>query len=205
MEEKNIEAQKTEVQSKSKIANIYEWLDIFVSSILIVVLLFTFVFRIVSISGDSMNDTLIDGERVIITNMFYTPKKGDIVVLSRNMDNSISDEVYKQPIIKRVIATAGQTVNIDFESGQVYVDGLLQDEPYIKNYVLNHYSTTNEYDVKFPLTVKENCIFVLGDNRRVSLDSRSSQIGEDGQINVKYVLGHTICRIYPFNKIGAVK
>jgi signal peptidase I len=188
---------------KNFIRDCFEWLDVIIISVLAVVLLFTFIFRIVSIDGDSMNDTLIDGERVIISNLFYTPKRGDIVVISRNTDNRI-DRDSEEPIIKRVIATEGQLVDIDFTTGKVYVDGQLLDEPYIKDYAIEQYSTVDSYGVQFPLRVEENCVFVMGDNRRESLDSRSPQIGNNGQINTKYILGRAILRVYPFNKIGAL-
>ena len=183
---------------KSFIFSIFEWLDVVVASVVVVVILFTFVFRIVKIDGDSMNNTLIDGERVIITDMFYTPKRGDVVVISRNTENSSVVGSYKEPIIKRVIATEGDIVDIDFLSGIVYVNNVALNEPYIKE------PTYRMGDVKFPLVVKENCIFVLGDNRNDSKDSRSSEIGEDGQVDVKYVLGHAILRVFPLNKFGGI-
>ena len=180
----------------------FEWLDIIISSVLVVVLVFTFLFRIVSIDGDSMENTLINNERVVISNLFYTPKNGDIVVISRNTDNTLSNAANKPPIIKRVIAVEGQTV--DIKDGYVYVDGVKLVEPYTKNYEFDPASTTDLYDVKFPLTVEKDCIFVLGDNRHESLDSRSSAIGQNGQINKKYVLGKALFRVFPFNKLGGI-
>ena len=183
---------------KNRLADVFEWLDVVVASVVAVVIIFTFVFRIVSIDGDSMNNTLFDGERVIITDMFYQPKRGDIVVISRNTDNSSDTESYEKPIIKRVIATEGELVDIDFEQGIVYVDGVALEEPYIKE------ATHKSFDIVFPVRVKENCVFVMGDNRNDSLDSRSSMIGEMGQVNEKYILGHAVCRIYPIQKIGGL-
>ncbi|MBQ0111136.1 MAG: signal peptidase I [Oscillospiraceae bacterium] len=185
---------------------IFDWLEVIISSVLIVVVLFTFVFRVVNIEGESMTDTLQDSERVIISNLFYTPKQGDIVVVSRNTLNSPDKSSYKTPIIKRVIAVAGQTV--DIQNGCVYVDGRALDEPYIRNYAVNKHSTYQygEYlnATTFPLTVKENCVFVLGDNRMNSLDSRSNDIGTGGQINIKYILGKAMFRIFPINKFGTI-
>lgn len=186
---------------------IFDWLEVIISSVLIVVVLFTFVFRAVQIDGESMTNTLQDGDRVIISNLFYTPKQGDIVVISRNTFNSTDNPTSKTPIIKRVIAVAGQTV--DIQHGCVYVDGRALDEPYIRDYDQNHYSTYRYTDyenpTKFPLTVKENCVFVLGDNRQNSLDSRSANTGDGGQINTKYILGKAILRIFPINKFGVLK
>ena len=180
----------------------FEWLDIIISSVLAVVLIFTFLFRIVSIDGNSMENTLINDERVVISNLFYTPKQGDIVVISRNTDNSLTNAQSKAPIIKRVIATEGQTV--DIKEGYVYVDGKMLVEPYTKNYEIDPASTTDLYDVTFPLVVEKDCIFVLGDNRHESLDSRASVIGKNGHINKKYVLGKAIFRIFPLNKMGGI-
>ncbi len=184
---------------KSIIFSIFEWLDVVVASVVVVVILFTFVFRIVKIDGNSMNNTLIDGERVIITDMFYTPKRGDVVVISRNTENSTVVGSYKEPIIKRVIATEGDIVDIDFSKGIVYVNNEPLKEEYIKE------PTYRMGDVKFPLVVKEDCVFVLGDNRNDSKDSRSSEIGEDGQVDVKYILGHAILRVFPLNKFGGIE
>lgn len=182
---------------KSVSAEIIEWLEVISTAVIAVVIIFCFIFRIATISGDSMKNTLYSGEKVIISNLAYTPKNGDIVVISRNAENSIKGQVSSQgPIIKRVIATGGQTVDIDFEAGIVYVDG----KPLKENYTST--PTVNKADIEFPLYVPEGYIFVLGDNRTESLDSRYSQIGEDGLIDTRYVLGHAVFRIFPFNRIG---
>ena len=185
--------------NKDTVKEIFEWLDVLVVAIIAVVLVFSFLFRIATIDGGSMENTLFGGERVVITDFFYTPKAGDIVVVSRNIDNSVSDiNTSDTPIIKRVIATEGQTVDIDFENGIVYVDGEALEEPYVKT------PTNVAYDIEFPVTVDEGCIFVLGDNRNDSLDSRSSKIGNGGMIDTRYVLGHAIYRIWPFTKLGGL-
>ena len=169
--------------------------------LLVVMLLFLVVFRVILVTGDSMFTTLWDGDYLLLVSELFcgAPEPGDIVVISKqSFDNG-------SPIVKRVIATEGQTVDIDFESGTVYVDGKALRDPYIHN------ETTNEEGTVFPLTVAENCIFVLGDNRAVSLDSRSPQIG---QIDRREVLGKALFLIIPgthhgqllpdYSRIGAV-
>ena len=169
--------------------------------LLMVMLLFLVVFRVILVTGDSMFTTLWDGDYLLLVSELFcgAPEPGDIVVISKqSFDNG-------SPIVKRVIATEGQTVDIDFERGTVYVDGKALREPYIHN------ETTNEEGTVFPLTVAENCIFVLGDNRAVSLDSRSPQIG---QIDRREVLGKALFLMIPgthhgqllpdYSRIGAV-
>lgn len=195
--EKRISDTDSKQKKPSFKQEVFEWLEIITTAVVTVVILFTMVFRVATIDGESMENTLYSGEKIIITNLFYTPQYGDIVVISRNADNSVeAEDTSDVPIIKRVIAVEGQTVDIDFMSGIVYVDGNALDEPYTKT------PTNAMHDIKFPVTVPEGCIFVLGDNRNESLDSRSSSIGEEGMIDVKYVLGRAVLRIYPFERWG---
>ena len=149
-----------------------------------IVLVFLLLFRIVVVSGPSMNTTLIHGDYlVLMNNIFYSdPKHGDIVVVSKDSYND------GEPIIKRVIATEGQWVDIDFDAGIVYVNGNALDEPYTN-------TPTNLYEgVDFPLLVDEGCIFVMGDNRNESKDSRSLDIG---QVDTREVLGKAIFLFLP--------
>ena len=147
-------------------------------------LVFAFLIRIVVVSGPSMNATLLDGDYIILlSNTFYkSPKAGDVIVASkRSFDNG-------EPIIKRVIATEGQRVDIDFENGIVYVDGNALTEPYIN-------APTNLYEgVSFPLTVEDGCLFVMGDNRNKSKDSRSPDIG---LIDRREVIGKALFLVFP--------
>lgn len=178
---------------------VIEWLEVAVSAITVVIILFSVFFRVVTIVGPSMQNTLHNNDRVVISNFAYEPKQRDIVVISRNIDNSIAGlEQSDEPIIKRVIATGGQTVDIDFKSGTVYVDGKALDEPYIST------PTIDSYEVEFPVYVPEGYIFVLGDNRQNSADSRTSRIGENGLIDSRYVLGRAVFRLLPLDRIGAL-
>lgn len=155
---------------------------VYLAAILVVVSLLCL--RVVVVSGTSMYNTLLDGDYLfVLSNAFYTePRVGDIVVVSKESFDDGS------PIVKRVIATEGQTVDIDFDLGIVYVDGTALDEPYT-------YTATNTYEgVNFPLTVQEGYIFCLGDNRNVSRDSRYPAIG---QIAVEEVLGKVVFLFMP--------
>ena len=151
----------------------YEAASVFSTAVVIIALVFTFGMRFVSVVGGSMEPTLHSMDWVFVTQSEYEPAYGDIVVISQ--PNS-----YGQNIIKRVIAVGGQSVDINFSTGQVFVDGQEIYEPYINN------ATTNHYDMTFPVTVPEGHVFVLGDNRQGSIDSRSSTIGF---IRNDYLLG----------------
>ncbi len=174
-------------KSKSAVAIeiVFDILDSVKSAVIVVFLVFALVFRVVGVDGDSMNPTLSDGEWLAVTGGYTTIERGDIVVVTQPWERNV-------PIIKRVIAVGGDTVDIDFDNHNVYVNGLLLDEPYILE------PTRLQYDVSFPVTVDEGCVFVMGDNRNDSLDSRSSKIG---MVDERYVLGKTLFSIYPFGKI----
>ena len=165
-----------------------------------VLLVFSLLFRVVVVSGPSMNNTLINGDwLLLLSNIFYSePQRGDIIVASKD---SFDDG---KPIIKRVIATQGQEVDIDFVTGLVYVDGTALDEPYTLT------PTNLNEGIEFPLTVEDGCIFVMGDNRNVSKDSRSTEIG---QIDCREVLGKAVLLFFPgensndsreFDRIGVL-
>ncbi len=171
---------------------LYDWVEIFVVTISAILLIFTFFIRIAYVDGPSMNNTLHDKETLAVSNFLYTPKQGDIVVF-QSPDSGIEGG-----IVKRVIAVAGQTVDIDFAKWIVTVDGVELDEPYV-NYIAGAYMLQG--DVEFPITVPEGHIFVMGDNRNHSNDSRRSQIGF---VDTRFVFGRVLFRITPFNKFGAV-
>ncbi len=192
--EKQLVKSKT---SKGKL-EVFDWLEIIVASVIIVTVLFTFVFKVVTISGNSMLNTLHSGERIIISKLFYTPERGDIVVISRNTDNSPDYSSRETCIVKRIIATEGQVVDIDFSLGIVSVDGVPLDEPYT-------YTPTNTRgDVIFPVTVPEGHVFVLGDNRNVSADSRKSTLGNNGMVDERNILGRALLRFLPFSRFGVL-
>lgn len=177
---------------------VFEWVDTIAVCIIAVVLVFTFVLRVVGVYGPSMKDTLHTGDKLIITHLNYKPKFGDIVVISMNhanrLDPANADNI---PIIKRIIALENQTVDIDFEKGEVYVDGQRLDEPYIRTLTFR-----DEGAFTYPVTVPEGHIFVLGDNRDESKDSRDPSIG---MVDERYILGKAVFRLFPLSVFGPVK
>lgn len=144
-------------------SNVYDWVSSIIIAVIAVVVLLTFCFRLIDVDGQSMEPTLINTDKVVVTNLFYTPNDGDVVVISHA-------EHYDKPLVKRVIATEGQSLKIDFATNQVFVDGELVDEPYIQGYI-------KEGDAQIPEIIPEGKVFVMGDNRPNSLDSRYEEIG----------------------------
>ncbi len=159
----------------------YEIVDSVKGAAVVVFLVFALAFRVVGVDGDSMNPTLHNGDWVAVRSTISEYERGDIVVVTQPWEKNV-------PIIKRVIAVGGDTVYIDFVRHEVYVNGELLDEPYIAQ------PTRLHYDVQFPLTVEEGKVFVMGDNRNDSLDSRSSRIG---MIDERYILGKAVFRLSP--------
>lgn len=177
MEEKEI--REKEEQGRE----LYEWLQALVCSVLAVVLLFTFVIRLIGVDGSSMEPTLKHGDKLLVlSSLLYDDYQyGDIVVLRK-------DTFLREPVVKRVIATENQTVDIDFDTGSVYVDGELLEEDYI-----NDLTYTDE-GMEFPLTVPEGSIFVMGDNRNHSTDSRDTRLGT---VDARYVIGKAVVLVMP--------
>ena len=169
---------------------LFNWGEALVEALVIIVLLFTLVVRIIGVDGSSMVPTLHDGDQLLVSHLFYdTPAQGDIVVLTKKTFN-------EQPIVKRIIAVEGQTVNINFDTHEVTVDGEVLYEPYINE------ATARPGDMTFPQTVPEGCVFVLGDNRNKSSDSRVMTLG---MVDTRHILGRVLFRIYPLNAVGRVE
>lgn len=181
--------------------DLYEWIQSLVGSVLVVVAIFTFGIRMLGVDGHSMLNTLQHGDRLMVVNpiFYHDYKYGDIVILRKTgvFDN--------EPIVKRVIATGGQTVDIDFSEGIVYVDGEALEEDYIRE------PTYTAEGTEFPLTVPEGSIFVMGDNRNGSSDSRDYRLGT---VDTRYVIGKAAFLLFPgldydtekrnFSRIGVI-
>lgn len=172
---------------KSTRGEIYEWIQCLVFALIFCVAMFVFLFRLVDVVGDSMNPTLEDGDKMVVSDLFYKPKQGDIIIFRK-------DEYKSEALVKRVIATEGQTVEIDFTKGRVYVDGELLDEPYIAE------PTKNQIDFTGTQIVPEGCVFVMGDNRNESADSRDSRIG---MVDERLIIGKVLLTVYPLNHMGS--
>lgn len=215
----NVETSTKDDTSKgSKFFNeLCDMLESIIFSIFTVILIFTFVFKVASVIGTSMEPTLhggpegsSEGDKLIISSTFYnTPKQKDIIIIDAKeahlladtdndgeTDDVVESTGLNKTIVKRVIAVEGQTIDIDFETGNVYIDGEVINEPYI-----NDLTTRDEYGFKYPITIPEGYVFVMGDNREVSKDSRSPEIG---LVSTDDIIGKVILRISPLEKFGLI-
>lgn len=204
-----------EKSKKPIVRPIYElidWVEVFLTALVTVILLFTFFFRIVVVSGSSMATTLQEGDYLILTNLGYTPRNGDVVVLQ-----TTSYANGKKPLIKRVIATEGQWLDIDFETWEVRVGDTLETmQPINEDYVYKLEGIDMELagarPEDFPMQIREGHVFVMGDNRNNSTDSRaqgSYDIVNDECIYTGFteddIIGKVLFRIMPLHKFGAIK
>ena len=187
------EAKQPEAQAKKEETGrfssaLFDWAESLVMAGLLVVALFTFVCRIVIVDGHSMESTLHHGQLMLVSAIGYEEEHGDIVVLHNE---------FHGPIVKRIIATEGDTVDIDFDHAQVYLNGEALDEPY-----LDRFSYYDYEGIDFPQTVPEDCVFVLGDNRNGSTDSRSPLVG---MVHESAVIGKVYFTIFPLDSFGMVE
>ena len=185
----NGEKKKVEGRFSSEL---FGWGESLMTVLIFFVVVCTVFVRLIGVDGSSMYPTLQDHNIMLVSNLFYTPEKGDIVVL--NKAGFWND----QPIVKRVIATGGDTIDIDEVTGDVLVNGEVLDEPYIAE---KFYSLEKMGAWTYPQTVPEGCLFVMGDNRNYSTDSRSADLG---MVDERYVLGHVLSVVFPFSSFGSV-
>ena len=169
---------------------IYDWIYSLVIALIICVIIFAFFIRVVDVVGTSMNPTLNNSDKLLVSGLFYDPSVGDIVVFKK--DEYDPDKA----LIKRVIAVEGQEINIDFDKGIVYING----QPIVEDYILE--PTMNKLDFIGPKTVPEGCVFVMGDNRNASMDSRKTEIG---MVDTRLILGKAYFVIYPMSEIRVIK
>lgn len=167
----------------------FEWIEALVMAFITVVLLLVFAFRVAGVEGTSMEPTLHSGDRIIISDLFFTPKRGDIVVVTKpNREN--------KNLVKRIVALGGETISLAPHGEGVYIDGALLSEPYLMDLA------GEVQDLKLPLTVPPGHVFVMGDNRYSSKDSRSASIGT---VDERYLLGRFVIRVLPLQNFGPIK
>ena len=174
-------------------SELFSWGESLMGVLIAFVVIFTFVVRLFGVDGMSMYPTLEDRSIMLVSNLGYTPAKGDIVVLRK--DGFYSN----QPIVKRIIATGGDTVDIDPVTGDVSVNGEVLDEPYIAEKID---TLTRMGDLSYPQTIPEGCVFVMGDNRNASTDSRDARLG---CVDTRYIMGRVYFTLFPVKNIGVVK
>ena len=189
MENNNV---KTEGEKRTPFQSAYDWIEIIGISLAAVIVFLTFFARVTTVVGDSMLPTLHDGESLFVLCIGYEPENGDIVVVQN--DRSMVD----YPIVKRIIGTGGDTIEFDFENWLVYVNGELLREDYVNR---KDFENMRSYGCAGKLTVPEGYVFVMGDNRNASTDSRDTRLG---YISEDDVIGKVVFRIAPFGRMGAV-
>ena len=168
----------------------YDWIQCLISALIVCVLVFVFIFRVIDAKGTSMVPTLNNQDKMLVSGLFYKPKAGDIVVFKKDEYDP------EKALVKRIIATEGQKINIDFDKGIVYVDEVPIEEDYINDI------TTTKLDFIGPKTVPEGCVFVMGDNRNMSTDSRKAEIG---MVDSRLIIGKVYCILFPLKSFGMVK
>ncbi len=197
--EKSRKKDKKPEEPQKPFSGALEWAGSLVYAVLAMLLLNLFVFRSITVDGESMNNTLQDQDRVLSTNFFYTPQRGDIVVLQADKIPNQYTGKYGEPIIKRVIALAGDTIKFDFDEGKVYLKKAGEQEFQLleEDYIAAPTLASLDRHSGEEHTVPENCVFVMGDNRNRSLDSRSVLVGD---VDTDLIMGRAFVRLFPIDQ-----
>lgn len=218
----DVNAEDAKSQKKGAARELFEWVEVIAFSLAFVLLIFSYVGRLAVVDGSSMNNTLVDKETLIITNFMYKPQQGDIIVFQipdKTVEDQAKADTFGQPLVKRVIATGGQTVYIDFENWKTYV---YNASDYDKELTIEEikekitpFEDIYDCDINYedepmqqlnassePFVVEEGKLYVMGDNRNHSSDSRYFKVG---QVDERYVLGKAVLRVSPLNKFGTIK
>lgn len=181
-------AEVSDIEASGK--DLYDWVQCLIVALIICVVFFAFFVRIIDVVGTSMNPTLNNSDKMLVSGLFYKPQVGDVVVFKKDEYNP------NKALVKRVIAVEGQEINIDFDRGIVYIDGQPIQEDYIAEL------TKTKEDFIGPKTVPEGCVFVMGDNRNMSTDSRKTEIG---MVDTRLILGKAYMVIYPLSEFRVIK
>ena len=190
----NMEETAPKKEKRPAGAELFEWLQMVMVCVLGAVMAFNLVVRMSVVDGQSMDPTLEHGELMLVWSLGYSPKQGDIVIINKTTANFL----HEQAIVKRVIALGGQTVDIDYGEGVVYVDGKALKEDYILEEM---FLPNNPYMQNTHFEVPEGEVFVLGDNRNGSTDSRDERLGS---IDEGYILGRAVAAVWPIDKLGLI-
>lgn len=183
-----------EEEEKKPFSDAHEWACSLVFAVLLMLGLNLFVFRTITVDGESMCNTLQDQDKIVTLDLFYKPDYGDIVVVQANELVNDATGLYGEAIIKRVIALEGDTIRFDFEQGEVYLNGELLEEDYIAQPTHLRLAGWAESGVDY--VVPEHCVFVMGDNRNKSRDSRDLEAV--GFVDRDLIMGRAVLRVYPF-------
>ena len=203
-EERKVKSRLKPEEPENWRQDLFEWLQILVIILVAVIGLFTFVVGVIGVDGSSMYPTLEHGDLTLVRRGFYSPEGGDVVVLRKDgtFDN--------RALVKRIIATEGQTVYIDYNAKTITVDGVVIDEPYLNyeqdtrygdDYLALRYDLDGQY-INQAFTVPDGCVFVCGDNRNHSSDSRVAALG---MVDERYIIGEVILVFWPLNNFGVVQ
>ncbi len=207
--EKNPKDEKRSEEKQSVIAEIFDYYELCIFSICAVIVIFSFFIRLCRVDGQSMEDTLHNNEMLVVSDIFYTPKRGDVIVFHQTggQNQDIYSFSLNEPIVKRVIATAGEWIDIKLSGDRLEV--MIYDSSMEKKYTLSEdyakYSGSPSWNPtgyhEYPMQIPEGYVFVMGDNRWHSTDSRSTLIG---LVDTRRILGRAVLRLTPLSKFGSI-